>query len=194
MDEPVPTEPGARDPAPEELRLVQAFVNTNDMEEGRDELRVPEGLRDWLVARGLIRPEVEVGDRDLARALALREAIRALAASNNGIPLDPNDLDTLDRVADAGALRVRFTKEGEPRLEPLSPGVNGALARIVADVYRSIIQGSWPRLKACRRHACRWLFYDRSRNRAGTWCAMTVCGNRVKTRTYRRRRARATAG
>jgi predicted RNA-binding Zn ribbon-like protein len=194
MELPSTEQPGLRHPAPEGLDLVQAFINTNDREEATDELEGPEDLRAWLVTRGLIRPDVEVRDRDLARALALREALRGLAASNNGLPLDPDDLDALDRVADAGALRVRFTEEGQAHLVPLSPGVTGAMARLVADVYRSMLEGTWPRMKACRRHVCRWVFYDRSRNRSGTWCAMSVCGNRVKTRSYRGRRAVAPPG
>jgi predicted RNA-binding Zn ribbon-like protein len=189
VGERVAVEPGLREPAPRDLRLVQAFVNTNDIEEGRDQLDGPEALRDWLISRGLIESGVDVRDRDLARALLLREAIRGLAAANNGISPPPDVLDALDRIADACAMRVRFTGADAAHLEPLSPGVGGALARIVADVYRSMIDGTWPRLKACRRHGCRWLFYDRSRNRSGTWCAMEVCGNRTKTRRYRRRRA-----
>ncbi|HEV2869799.1 MAG TPA: CGNR zinc finger domain-containing protein, partial [Actinomycetota bacterium] len=30
-------------------------------------------------------------------------------------------------------------------------------------------------------------FYDHSTNRSGTWCTMSVCGNRRKARAYRRR-------
>jgi predicted RNA-binding Zn ribbon-like protein len=49
--------------------------------------------------------------------------------------------------------------------------------------------GSWERLKGCPRDVCHWVFYDRSRNRSSTWCAMSVCGNRTNTRAYRRRLA-----
>jgi predicted RNA-binding Zn ribbon-like protein len=43
--------------------------------------------------------------------------------------------------------------------------------------------------KPCRNHPCRWLFYDHSTNRSGTWCTMAVCGNRLKARADRRRRS-----
>ena len=43
----------------------------------------------------------------------------------------------------------------------------------------------WERLKACPQ--CGWSFYDYSRNRSATWCSMSLCGNRLKTRAYRRR-------
>jgi len=39
---------------------------------------------------------------------------------------------------------------------------------------------------ACRN--CHWSFYDYSPNRSATWCSMQLCGNRKKTRDYRRRR------
>ena len=42
--------------------------------------------------------------------------------------------------------------------------------------------GHWQRMKACRNPQCRWVFYDHSRNRTGTWCSMRVCGNRHKVR------------
>ena len=49
--------------------------------------------------------------------------------------------------------------------------------------------GTWWRLKGCPRDVCHWLFYDRSRNGSGKWCAMSVCGNRTNTKAYRRRAA-----
>ena len=51
------------------------------------------------------------------------------------------------------------------------------------------VDGTWSRLKACPGEGCAWAFYDRSRNGSRTWCSMAVCGNRVKTRRYRRAQA-----
>ncbi|MEU4242496.1 CGNR zinc finger domain-containing protein [Actinoplanes sp. NPDC026619] len=47
--------------------------------------------------------------------------------------------------------------------------------------------GGWNRLKLCSAADCRWAFYDTSRNGGGRWCSMEACGNRNKTRAYRRR-------
>ncbi|HLQ53765.1 MAG TPA: CGNR zinc finger domain-containing protein [Streptosporangiaceae bacterium] len=44
-----------------------------------------------------------------------------------------------------------------------------------------------PRLKACRNPDCRWAFYDRTQSRAGAWCDMATCGNRIKNRRLRQR-------
>ena len=63
----------------------------------------------------------------------------------------------------------------------------GALGKLLREVAASMGEGTWYRLKVCRKDACRWAFYDGSRNRSGTSCAMSICGNRVKGRVYRER-------
>ena len=78
--------------------------------------------------------------------------------------------------------------EGCARLEPRLPGLDGAVGRLLGIVYTAMVDGTWYRLKACQSETCRWVFYDRSRNRSAAWCSMAVCGNREKARTYRRRR------
>jgi predicted RNA-binding Zn ribbon-like protein len=75
--------------------------------------------------------------------------------------------------------------------EPARRDLDGALADLVGIVYTAMADGTWARLKACQRDVCRWLFYDRSRNRSARWCQMAVCGNRTKTRAYRTRRRTA---
>ena len=47
--------------------------------------------------------------------------------------------------------------------------------------------GTWQRLKACGNPDCQWAFYDRSHSRAGAWCDMATCGNRIKNRKLRQR-------
>jgi predicted RNA-binding Zn ribbon-like protein len=84
---------------------------------------------------------------------------------------------------------VRFGDSGlRPELVPQAEGVPAALAALVAIVFTAVAEGTWPRMKACRRDVCQWAFYDRSRNSSSTWCHMSVCGNRTKTTSYRRRR------
>lgn len=169
--------PGERPPAPGRLRLVQRFVNTVDYEHGREAMHSPARLKELLVELGLLDDGVRVTAADLARAHALREQLRALALANNGsrtkVVLEA------ELVATVGA--------GRATLEPLRRDVEGAFAGLVGVVYTAIADGTWPRLKACQRDVCGWLFYDRSRNRSARWCQMAVCGNRTKTRAYRAR-------
>jgi predicted RNA-binding Zn ribbon-like protein len=171
------------EPAPGRLALVERFVNTVDHEHGREMLSSPERLRDVLeLGRG-----VRIDPADLRRALDVREALRSLALANNGGAADPRAAAVLEEAAKRGRLVIRFDA-GEARLEPASRSVDGALADLVGIVHTAMADGTWSRLKACRRDVCHWLFYDRSRNRSAVWCQMAVCGNRVKTKAYRERR------
>jgi predicted RNA-binding Zn ribbon-like protein len=182
-------DPGGRAPAPGRLSLVQAFVNTVDLEHGRELVAGPADLRDLLVRLDLLGPRELVGAEELARALEVREALRRLLLANNGGSVDPRSLAVLERASLAGRLTVRFPAPGaQPELVPQTDGVDGALAALVAIVFTSVADGTWSRLKACRRDVCHWVFYDRSRNSSSTWCHMSVCGNRTKTTAYRRRR------
>ena len=175
-----------REPAPGRLALVQRFVNTVDYEHGREVLSDPARLRRLLAELGLIDADADVSEDDLRRAIAVREALRALALGNNGVAVDPEQLAVLERAAADGRLVIRFDG-AHAVLAPSVAGVRGALADLVGIVQTAMADGTWSRLKACRRDVCRWLFYDRSRNRSARWCQMAVCGNRTKTRAYRTR-------
>ena len=172
--------PGERPPAPGRLALLQRFVNTVDYEHGREVLHSPAKLRTLLLDLGLLAPSARVTAADLRAAHELREAVRALALANNGVETDV--VLEAELVATVGA--------EDAALESPATGVDGALATLVGIVYTAIADGTWPRLKACSRDVCGWLFYDRSRNRSARWCQMAVCGNRTKTRAYRARRVR----
>lgn len=178
-----------RDTATGVLGLVQAFVNTVDLQDGPEELTDPGTLKTWLVAHRLLEPQAEAGDADLKHALALREAIRGLIGANSGSAVYPVDLATLNEAAARSRLRPRFGPEGKVRLEPDGGGIVGAMGRIVAAVYASMSDPNWERLKLCGSSSCRWVFYDRSRNHSSRWCTMASCGNREKARRFRRHAA-----
>jgi predicted RNA-binding Zn ribbon-like protein len=181
-------EPGARAPAPGALRLVQQFVNSNDLEGGPDLLADAPALHAWLVEAGLAGPDLVVTGADHARAVALREAIRELVSANAGLPHDPAAAQVVDELG--AGLRPVFDSGGT-HFEPTAGGVDAALGRIVGAIHNALAEGTWERLKACERDVCRWAFYDQSKNRSSHWCSMAVCGQREKNRrAYRRRRAR----
>ena len=182
--------PGGRDPAPGPLRLVQAFVNTLDIENDVEELTSPVALETVLVRIGAI-PESEgaLNDADLRIAIEAREALRELALANSGLPARADALAALERVARAAHFTLRFDDDGRARLVPGARGLDGALGRILSVVHEAMADGTWKRLKGCPRDVCHWVFYDRSRNGSGKWCAMSVCGNRTNTRAYRSRRS-----
>jgi predicted RNA-binding Zn ribbon-like protein len=185
-------EPGDRAPAPGALRLVQRFVNTNDLEGGPELLPDAAALAAWLREAGLLAAGEEAGPEDHRRAIELREAIRDVVAAHAGLPHDPGATAVVNEAARRAGLRPVLDDPLSGRLEPAASGVDGALGRIVAAIHEAIAEGTWARLKACERDVCRWAFYDHSKNRSGHWCSMAVCGRREKNRrAYRRRRAAA---
>ena len=166
--------------APEPLRLVQLFVNTADREHGREWLQTVDDLRRWLVERDLLQPpSARLAVADLERARDVREALRDLIRGNA-------TSEVLERAARDARLSLRFDQAGA-ELVPEARGADGALGSILVVVHGAMQDGSWQRLKTCPR--CSWVFYDYSRNRSAAWCSMQLCGNRVKTRSYYRRRS-----
>jgi predicted RNA-binding Zn ribbon-like protein len=176
-----------RPPAPGRLRLVQALVNTVNLESGKDVIDTPAGLAAWLDEFRLLPDEAPVLDSDVARARELREALRLLIRRNAEPEIDAGAAaQTVSRIAASGRLTLEFAADGTADLRPLDPGVDGSLAAVAAGAFEAMTNGTWARLRACMR--CHWASYDRSRNLSSRWCSMRYCGNRTKTRAYRRRR------
>jgi predicted RNA-binding Zn ribbon-like protein len=157
--------------APEPLRQVQQFLNSIDLENEVD------WLPGWL-------EEHELGGGELERAQALRAALRGLAIANNGgAPPAAADIDIVNEAA--ARLSPRLDGHGGLGIAGDGDAIDGVLASALG----AMLDGSWARLKACRN--CHWSFYDYSPNRSATWCSMQLCGNRAKTRAYRRRKLSA---
>jgi predicted RNA-binding Zn ribbon-like protein len=176
--------------------LLRDFVNTVDLERDVDEFATPAGLAGWLRERGLLPEPATPGTRadagDVARAIALREGLRAAMLGHHGGAaqvLPPELPGSLARLP----LQVSLTGS-RPTLIPALGGVAGGLGRIAAAIMDSAAEGTWERLKACQEDTCRWAFVDTSKNRSRAWCSMRVCGNRTKTRAYRARKRAGSPG
>jgi predicted RNA-binding Zn ribbon-like protein len=176
-----------RQEAPGFLGLIQAFVNTVDLEDGTEQLKDPNTFGAWLVAHGLMVARQPATDLDLKHAVAVREAIRGVIGANSGARVYPLDVATLNGAAAAGRLRARFGADGRARLEPEAAGIEAALGRIVAAVFAGMGEEEWTRLKLCGSTSCRWVYYDQSKNHSSRWCKMASCGNRQKARRFRER-------
>jgi predicted RNA-binding Zn ribbon-like protein len=186
-------QPGDRTPAPGELELVQAFANTFwDLERGRPEqLGSPSALAAWLRRRGLLGAHVRLDQDDLRRALNVREGIRALLFANSGADPDRGAITRLNAGLRGACMSIRLDAAARPEFAAPNERLDGALALIASSVAVAQLEGRFGRLKACPGPDCGWAFYDHSRNLAGTWCSMSICGARVKARHYRQRRRRA---
>ena len=170
---------------PAHLKLLEDFVNTIELDGDTDELADPGGLVGWFVERGfeLSSPD----DRDVRKAIEVREAIRALMSANNGDSLDARATELLNAAAENAVMRLQISPDGRGALQPAASGIDAALALVLAAMFQSMADGSWPNMKACRSDTCRWAFHDSSKNHSRTWCSMSVCGNRAKARSYRER-------
>ena len=184
----VPEQPGKRTPAPGSLRPLQDFANTFDIDDNADLLSSADDLRNWLVTKGLLDPSEPVGADEHRTVLTVREAVRELLLANAGEPADPEAVPVINTAAGDAWLALTIASPGQVVMTPEAPGVAGAIGRILAVVFLSMLDGTWSRLKACRNPDCQWAFFDWSKNKSGVWCAMTVCGNREKARRFRRRR------
>jgi predicted RNA-binding Zn ribbon-like protein len=174
--------------APGELERVRRFVNTRQIGQATDLLTEPAGLAAWLEEESLAPAGLSVTRADLARAIELRGALRAMLAAHDGETVAPAEAcRTLDDAARRARLRLRFDVEDSASLVPEAAGVAGALGRLVAIVHDSIARDTWSRLKVCRDDTCGWAFYDHTKNHSGAWCSMEKCGNRAKARAYRER-------
>jgi predicted RNA-binding Zn ribbon-like protein len=174
-----------RETAAGPMGLVQAFVNSADLQDGPETLSTPEALTTWLSGHGLMPAGGASDQGDLRHAVALREALRGIIGANSGGAVYPVDVATLNEAASASKLRARFGSDGKARLEPDISGVTGALGRIVAAAFTAMADDDWTRLKLCSSQTCRWAFFDRSRNHSSRWCTMASCGNRAKARRFR---------
>lgn len=179
--------------APGDLAAVQAFVNSRDIEQARDELASPAALAAWLRTAGLLDEQQAtgraIGRPDLDLAVRLREALRGVLRAHAGHGTAADAVAELGRVAGSLRTRLEVTPDGQVRSAAAGQGAPAALARLLLITAEAGTAGTWGRLKACSADDCQWAFYDRSPTRNGCWCSMQICGSRAKSRAYRRRTA-----
>jgi predicted RNA-binding Zn ribbon-like protein len=179
-----------------DIALLYDFANSLDLrryvERGAahdpgDELATPAQLKDWLRARGLLKKGARVSPVEHREALQLRDALRTFLAA-----APANRTSTVCRLAVAAA---RFPLEVAPSvdraldLRPVAGRATSGLGHVLAQLLRLSDGGKLERVKICDSDECRWVFYDRSKPSNRRWCSSERCGNREKTRTYRRRHA-----
>jgi predicted RNA-binding Zn ribbon-like protein len=192
--------------APGDLSTLQAFVNTLDIEQGADLLSTPAELDEWLLSAGLVDRRAQGSSpADLAHAVELREALRAVLASHVAHRADrlvspPNQASgsadpaaRLAAVAAAARAVIQVDTAGRVVLAPAESGGRAGLTCLLLIAADAATRGTWARLKVCSADDCQWAFYDRSPARTGCWCSMQICGSRAKSRAYRDRAARQPA-
>ena len=126
----------------------------------------------------------------------LRRLLHRLAVDfASAQPLKKGDLDALNAVL-ASSPRVQQVIYRDKKLaiaaESRRSGISLVLADIAASFAGLLVSGEPQRIKACRNPDCRWIFYDRSKNRSRQWCEnATGCGNLIKVRQFRAKKKTA---
>jgi predicted RNA-binding Zn ribbon-like protein len=175
-------------PAPGDLELVRSFLSLHD-HLGDDPTSLPpspDTFRAFFREQGLIGADEPASARQLEQAHAVQQALRRRIGSASAEDASAEEA-AIDRAAAEAGLRFRFAAGGPPTVEPIEPGVPGAIGRILAVAFVAQLDGSWEHLKGCSDEDCAAVFYDRSRNHSGKWCSMQSCGNKNKVRAFRAR-------
>jgi predicted RNA-binding Zn ribbon-like protein len=160
-----------------------------------DDLRIPADLDAWLDAVGIDRAGAHATEGELARARALRDAVRRLAAfvTRDTRPTAASAMTdvtaALDQVnSTAAELPAPLLALRDGRLE-LSAGrsaspVTTGLARVAGQAAALLGGDGAARLRACYAPGCVLYFIKTHPRRE--WCSV-ACGNRVRAaRHYQR--------
>ena len=151
--------------------------------------RSPAILTDWCIGRGLLAPGVRLDAADLRRAITVRDGVRSMLFENNGHRCGGAPVVELNEALLECPVTIRFDPlERSPQLVASDAACGGVLATLASIIALAQLDDSFSRLKACPGPDCGWAFYDHSRNRTSAWCSMSICGARVKARSYRARR------
>jgi predicted RNA-binding Zn ribbon-like protein len=172
--------------APGDLATLQAFVNTLDIEQGTDELATPAGLASWLQEAGLVADIGEqAGQRDLAIAVDLREALRGVLRShvthsarrNRSSAAAAADTATADAAsADAGPKGV--DSPGTRAAGPVPAARVAAIAATMRAGIQADISGRVvvvPAGSGATAALTRLLLIAAEAATAGTWSRLKVC-------------------
>lgn len=174
-------------PAPGDLWIVQAFLNTVDRKARTDELASPRALAGWLAEQERPPADGEITAADVERVVAFRESLRSFLIA--GTDADRELIVDLDAAVSSALLRARFTSAGKLSFESAPEGADGVIAYVLASLASAQDDGLLPRFKVCASTICRNAFYDYSTNRSGKWCR-PLCGNRLSARASQRRARR----
>ena len=182
---------------PDELANLYDFANSLDVRHFThhgvrhvqgDELTSPRELGAWMSQRGLLFTGAKITPAMFETALQLRASVRCY------LEFDPVErrknqdaVRSLDKAMHSFPLVAEARNDGALALRPAREDALAGLSVVVAELYDGSVRRTLDRLKMCAAEECRRVFFDRSKPATRRWCMSTLCGNRIKTRTYRER-------
>jgi predicted RNA-binding Zn ribbon-like protein len=182
---------------PDELARLYDFANSLDvrhfMHHGvqhvqGDELNGPRELAVWMSHQGLLAEGTKITAAMFDNALELRTSVRAyLECDPAERRKDNKAVRSLNKAMKLFPLVAEARGDRSLTLGASRRDALAGLSVVVAELYDGSIKGTLDRLKMCAAEECRRVFFDRSKPATRRWCMSTLCGNRMKTRTYRAR-------
>lgn len=142
-------------------------------------------------------PEGSIDDAEIQLLSALRTVLQQVV----------DELTRTARVSSGTLAQINAFVESHNQRPTLRSSVTGGLELFVegrqpktttdgvARTFQQLVvgEGAVGRVKLCANPLCRWAFYDESRNRSRRWCDSSECGNVMKARAFRARKAGARA-
>jgi predicted RNA-binding Zn ribbon-like protein len=157
-------------------------------ESPEEQLTDPALLSAWACQAGLVDEPFPVGDRELAQAIELREAIyRIVTGRMASRPVRDADAASLNLLARGHPIAPELTTGGEVRRRATAPEL---LTSVALDALDLLGGADLARLRECADADCTRVYLDMSRSRNRRWCGMAECGNRAKVDAYRRRQVK----
>lgn len=182
---------------PDELANLYDFANSLDVRHFThhgvqhrqdDELNGPSELGAWMSQRGLSASGARITQGMFETALQFRASVRLyLQCDPAQRRKDKDAVRALNKALGQFPLLAQARTGGGMALQSGRDDALGGLSLLVGELYDGSINGTLDRLKMCASEECRRVFFDRSKPATRRWCMSTLCGNRIKTRTYRER-------
>lgn len=183
---------------PDELARLYDFANTLDLRrfvhngvqhQTADEIENTRDLARWMAERGLLAPCANLTTTMFEAAIRLRASIRAYLETDAAERhFDKDIVRELNKAIQPFPVVVKASIRDGMALGPARTDALAGLSSIVGELYNGSANGTLSRLKTCAAEECRRVFYDRSKPATRRWCQAELCGNRLKTRAYRKRK------
>ena len=124
----------------------------------------------------------------------LAKIVASLIAGDYPKDKDLRILNQYLRFAEARPLLELSDRVFQLREERGRAGIEGLLGYLARNFAETLAFGELDRIKICANPDCHWVMYDESKNKTRRWCEANACGNLMKVREFRERRAKRRQG
>lgn len=152
--------------------------------------------RNWikeLLERWNMDIDISLSDHQFEQLITLRTLLYDILVdiSLSG-EINNKKIEKINYYLALTPLHFELNKEGNTysvTLEPIYKDLNYILNKIARSFVEVILTYDINRIRLCENSACRWVFYDESKNHSRKWCSNT-CSSLIKVRRFREKKKR----